>query len=274
MPTHHRTTRSPLFASLFFLSALLTAALLTGCAANSTTGSSVVAVPAMVTGNWQFSSSATPAVRLPAISGVLSGASTAVTGILHSQTASACIAPANSFEVSGSAGKNGLMTLTGPLSGGTLTISGTLSADGKSLTGASYNVTGGSCGFAKAAIATAQAYMPISGTYTGSFTDADGQIATVTATLNQSADANGDGNFTLTGTATPANNPCFVGTIPISATQVTGQTFTFTYTDPNTTNSVTATGTFSSDASTLTIQPWTSSGPCGADSGIGSMTRQ
>ena len=227
----------------------------------------------MVTGNWQFSSSATPAVRLPAISGVLSGSSAATTGILHSQTASACIAPASSFEVSGSADKNGLVTLTGPLSGGTLTLSGTLSADGKSLTGASYNVAGGSCAFAKAADATAQAYMPISGTYTGGFTDADGQIATVTATLNQSANANGDGNYTLTGTATPANNPCFVGTIPISATQVTGQTFTFTYTDPQTTNSVTATGTFSSDASTLTIQPWNSSGPCGTDSGTGSMTR-
>ena len=265
MPMHHR---SPLFASLFLLPALLT-----GCAANSTTTGNPAPLAAMVTGNWQISSSATAAVRLPAISGVLSGTSVAATAILHSQSAAACIAPASSLEVSGSADKNGLVTLAGPLAGGSLTITGTLSADGKSLTGASYNVAGGSCGFAKAADATAQAYMPISGTYTGSFTDADGQIATVTATLNQSADANGDGNFTLTGTANPANNPCFLGAVPISSTQVTGQTFTFTYTDPNTTNSVTATGTFSSDASTLTIQPWTSSGPCGADTGAGSMTR-
>ena len=268
MPKRHSPARSPLFISVSLIPFLLT-----GCVATAARGPSGSPLPDVAAGNWQFSSSAAAAARLPVFSGVVSGTATAATAILHAQGSSACVAPAASFELAGASDSNGVLTLTGPLAGGTLTITGALASDGKSLTDASYNVTGGSCAFAKAADATAQAYTPISGTYTGSFNDADGQIATVQATLNQSADANGDGNFTLTGSATP-NNPCFSATVPISATNVTGGTFTFTYTDPSTTNSVTANGTFSSDASTLTVTQWLLSGPCGADTGTGTMTRQ
>ena len=177
------------------------------------------------------------------------------------------------FAVSGKADSKGLVTLAGPVAGGTLTLSGTLAADGQSLTDATYNVAGGACGFLAPASAQAQVYMPISGAYSGTFRDGDGQIATVQATLSQSADANGDGNYTLTGTAAP-NNPCFSASVPVSATTVSGGNFTLTYTDPNTSNSVTATGLFSADASTLTVTNWTSSGSCGSDSGTGTMTHQ
>ena len=245
--------------------------LLTGCSATSTGASASKA--AFVAGNWQFSSVAPAAVHLSGISGELSGSAAAVTGILHAQLASACVAPTTALTVAGSADANGALTLTSAVAGGTLTINGNLAADGRSLSNATYNVAGGTCAFAKPADAVAQAYMPLSGSYTGTFRDGDGLIATVQANLTQSADANGDGNYTLTGTATP-NNPCFSTTVPILNTSVTGGNFTFTYTDPNTTNSVTANGTFSNDASTLTVANWTLSGPCGADTGTGSMTRQ
>ncbi len=258
-------------ASLAGLS-LLTV-LLTGCTPNVTKGPNGSPLPEMVTGNWQISSSGPSAANLKAISGTLAGTSAALSGTFHSQSAQACVAPASAFAVSGSADASGAVTLSGPLAGGTLTVAGTLSADGKSLKDVSYNVAGGSCGFAKAAVATAQVYMPISGTYTGTFRDADGQVATVQAVLNQSADANGDGSYTLSGAATP-NSPCFAQTVPLSNTTVTGGNFSYTYTDPQTTNSVTALGTFSSDASTLTVTSWTSSGPCGTDNGTGTMARQ
>ncbi len=259
-------------AALFLLPLSSLPLLLTGCSAATSTAASA-SKAAFIAGNWQFSSVAPAAVHLSGISGELSGSAAAVTGILHAQLASACVAPTTAVTVAGSADANGALTLTGAVAGGTLTINGTLAADGRSLSGAVYNVAGGTCAFAKPADAVAQAYMPLSGSYTGSFRDSDGLIATVQATLNQSADANGDGNYTLTGTSTP-NNPCFSTTVPISNTSVTGGNFTFTYTDPNTTNSVTASGTFSSDASTLTVANWTLSGPCGADTGTGSMSRQ
>ena len=194
--------------------------------------------------------------------------------MLHTQGVSSCVAPSTPFEVSGAADSSGVLTLTGPLAGGTLTITGTLASDGKSLTEATYNVTGGSCGFVKPADATAQAFTPISGTYTGSFTDADGVVATVSANLSQSPSAATTGNYTLSGTATLPNNPCFsTQNLTVSNTQVTGGTFTFTFTDPNTSASVTASGTFSPDATTLTVAPWTLSN-CSTDTGHGSMTQQ
>lgn len=264
-----RFTRfAPVVASFALLPSVLT-----GCSANNSSASSAAPLPAVATGNWQISSSEAAAANLPAVSGSLTGTSAALTGTLHSQSAKACIAPSTPFAVTGAASAKGMVTLSGPLAGGTITVTGSLAPDGRSLTGATYNVAGGSCGFAKAADATARVYMPISGAYTGTFRDSDGQIATVQATLNQSPDANGDGNYTLSGSATP-NNACFSATVPLSNTTVTGGNFTFTYTDPNTTNSVTALGTFSTDASTLTVTNWTSSGPCGADSGTGIMTRQ
>ena len=91
------------------------------------------------------------------------------------------------------------MTLTGKVGGGTLTISGTLAADGKSLTGASYNVAGGSCAFSAKAAATAQAYSSVTGTYSGSFADAGGQVISVVANLTQTPESDTDGNFTLSG---------------------------------------------------------------------------
>ncbi len=269
MPMHRRSRLAFAAAALSTLPLVLS-----GCSAISATSMATPAAKAaFAAGNWQFSSVAPAATHLPGISGELSGSAAAVTGILHAQLASACIAPFTTLTVAGSADAKGALTLTGPVAGGTLTITGILAADGRSLSDATYNVAGGTCAFAKPADALAQAYMPLSGAYAGTFRDSDGQIATVQATLTQSADANGDGNYTLTGSATP-NNPCFSTTVPISNTSVTGGNFTFTYTDPNTNSSVTANGTFSSDASALTVTNWTLSGPCGTDTGTGSMTRQ
>ena len=37
---------------------------------------------------------------------------------------------------------------------------------------------------------------------------------------------------------------------------------------------VVATGTFSTDGATLTVSSWTLTGPCGPDSGTGTLTKQ
>ena len=264
----HRSCRSIALASLSLLPLVLS-----GCASGVTRGPSSSPLPDLATGNWQFSSSAAPAARLSALSGTLSGNATAIAGVLHTQSATACVAPAESFEVAGAADENGMVTLSGPVASGTLTVTGTLSSDGKSLEDASYTVSGGKCAMAATAKATAQAYPPLSGTYSGAFQDADGQVATVVANFSQSS-PNANGDYTISGTATPVNNPCFFGTIPVTNTQVTGNTFTFTYSDPATNNSVTANGTFSANASTLTVGTWTSSGSCGPDAGTGTMTKQ
>ncbi len=273
MSLHSRLLRAAVCASLSL--PLLFAA---GCSDDGTltTGTSNI-TPAK--GNWQISSSATAAAKLPVISGELTTQAGTTSGILHTQSSTACVAPTTPFEVSGKADSNNLLTLTGPVAGGTLTVSGTLAADGKSLSSATYNVVGGSCALAQKVQAVAQAFSPMQGNYAGAFADADGNIAQVTANLSQSTTPDANGNFTLAGTATVASNPCFPAALTLANTEVTGNTFTYTLTPANTTNangnSVTASGTFSTDGGTLTITSWTSTGTCGADTGIQStMSRQ
>ncbi len=266
MHLHHRRLRAALCASL---STSILFAL--GCS-DAGTVTPNPAQPALVTGNWQVNSSSVAATRLPSFSGEFTTQAGKTTAIVHSQAATACVAPATSFDLAGSADGKGNLTLTGPVANGTLTLTGVIAADGKSLTGASYNVVGGACAFSQAAQANAQDFQPITGNYTGNFADVDGQVAQVNANFSQSTTPDANGNFTLAGSAAISNNPCFPTTVPVSNTQVTGGTFTFTYSADG--SSVIANGTFSSDASTLTVTGWTSSGTCGADTGVQStMTR-
>jgi hypothetical protein len=252
---------------------LTTSVGLTGCNTALAPTSTVKAVA--VTGNWQFASTATSASKLPMISGELTGDSSAITGIFHSDSANACIAPTKAFEVAGAANAAGVVTLTAAnVAGGKLTVTGTLAADGKSLTGASYNVVGGSCAFTQAASAEAQQYSPINGSYTGSFSDSDGNVISLSANLSQTPNSDTDGNFQLSGTGTFPNNPCFNSPVTMTNTQVTGGNFTFTYTDPTTQNNVVTNGTLSTDGKTLTVTGWTLTGSCGPDSGTGLLTQQ
>jgi hypothetical protein len=98
-------------------------------------------------------------------------------------------------------------------------------------------------------------------------------VITLSANLSQSPSSNTDGNFTLSGTGTFPNNPCFNSPVTMSSSQVTGGSFTFIYTDPTTQNVVTTNGTFSTDGQTLTVTQWTLTGPCGPDSGTGLLTQ-
>lgn len=254
---------------------LTTSVGMAGCNTALTPANLGTALGLAVTGNWQFASTAAAASKLPMISGELTGNTSAISGILHSDSASACIPPTQAFEVSGAANPDGVVTLTGAnVAGGKLTLTGTLAVDGKSLTNASYTVVGGSCALPQAVSAQAQQYSPINGTYTGSFSDSDGRVITLSASLTQAPNSDTDGNFQLSGTGTFPNNPCFNSPVTMTNTQVTGGNFTFTYTDPTTQNNVVTNGTLSTDGKTLTVTGWTLTGSCGPDSGTGLLTQQ
>jgi hypothetical protein len=231
-----------------------------------------------ISGNWQVSTSS-GTVPLPRISGSLTDnannvGSATVTGILHADATTGCSKITDLIAVTGSTDSKGITTLSGPVAGGTLTITGALAADGRSLSNATVNVSGGQCAFVSAAQATVQNYSSVSGTYTGAFSDASGPVMNVTATLAQSADGDTNGNFTLSGSGSFGNNPCFISPVNVVNSTVSGGNFVLTYTDNTKGNSVTATGTFSPDGTTLTVTNWSLTGPCGADSGTGTLTKQ
>jgi hypothetical protein len=252
-------------------SLLLAAVALAGCSSVLTPTAPATAIA--VSGNWQFASTAASASNLPALSGELTGSNQAMTGLFHSDAASACVAPSQVFEMTGSANAKNEVTLTGANSvGGKLTVTGTLAADGKSLTNAAYSVSGGSCAMAQPADASAQQYT-VSANYSGTFSDPDGQVIALTAVLSQSTTPDQNGNFTLTGTGTFPSNPCFNSPVSVTASELTGNTFNFTYQDPTTLNSVAVAGNISTDGSTLNVTQWTLTGSCGPDSGTGVLTQ-
>jgi hypothetical protein len=253
---------------------------LLGCSSVLSKSSTADAVA--VDGNWSFTSTSSQAVNLPQISGSLAGNGRAITGVFHAATAGACVDTGSRITVSGSADASGNLTLTSApfASGSVLSIQGQLAEDGKSISKAVYGVNGGACAFAKVngsstAPAVAMEYQAISGSYVGSFVDADGNGLPVTATLTQTSQPDANGTFHLSGSANFASGNCIDSTVVTDST-VTGSSLSATYTQ--TVNGVTSTvvgsGTFNADATVLTITNWTLSGGCGSDTGTGSLTKQ
>ena len=248
--------------------------LLNGCSeaytSTATTGAAV-----KLTGNWQLTSSAPAASKLSALSGEITGTSASATAIFHSDSASACAPPSVVAVLAGSTNASGLTSFSGSYAGGTLIVIGTPSADGKSLTNASYAVSGGTCGFTAPAQASAQSVAAVSGTYSGTFTDVYGNQIPVSTVLSQSA-PDADGNFVLSGYANvPAGNGCFTTPTNTDSAQVTGQQFNISYADPSTGNTLVTSGSVSVDATTLTVGAWTITGPCAGENGTGgTLTRQ
>jgi hypothetical protein len=269
MPLTRRHSLTALAASLVLMLALA------GCADDGVVYDNTPSGPA--NGNWQVSSS-TMGVALPKLSGALVGTpasgGTTLTGVLHADATTGCATASDAIAMTGSIDASGATTMMGAVAGGTLTISGTLATDGRSIEDATYNVTGGSCAFAQAASATMQNYSPVTGSYTGSFTDPGGTVIDVTASLTQAPSGDTDGNFELSGTGNFGSNPCFTSPVTVVNSQVTGGSFILTYADSVTGNVVSAAGTFSQDGKTLTVTQWTLSGPCGADTGTGTLTQQ
>jgi len=267
MHLRFRISRPSLFAMLPL------ALLLSGCSDPAPFYPSSIA---SVNGNWQIAATSAADTQLPSISGALVGTGASMSGILHSDSASACVSPSQPFTVRGSTDAHDLTTLTGSVGGGTLTITGTLSNDARSLQNAAYLVKGGSCAFTSSTPihVTANAFSPITGNYVGSFSDPDGHLIDVTASLTQAPASDPNGNFTLSGSGSFASNPCFNSPVAISNTQVTGGSFNLTYADATTTNTVVVAGTFTPDGTTLNVTNWTLTGPCGPDQGTGTLTKQ
>ena len=232
------------------------------------------ATPLAVTGNWQVSSTAATASKLPVLSGALTGTTSAVSGTFHSESSNACVSPTAAIAVTGSADAKNNLTLKGSVGGGALTITGVVAGDGKSLSEAAYSILGGSCALSSQT-AVAQSFSSVTGTYVGTLSNATGPVVSITANLVQTPDADTSGNFQISGTGTFANNECFSSPVSIASSQVTGGNLTLTYTDPVKQNSVTVSGTFSPDATALAITNWTlTGGTCLTDTGTGTFTRQ
>jgi hypothetical protein len=270
-------TSGPLRAAALVCAATLLT-VLSGCGSNGT-----LKVPAnaqSVTGNWKFAATGTPASasQIAAISGALSGENDVVTGTLHTtavvgqSSSQLCYATTSPIMVSGTLAANNTLTLKSKsFAGNVLTISGTYNKSTQSLNDATFAISG-SCGIAAQPM-VALAYQPISGTYTGTFASVDGYQIPVTAQFTQTTTPDSTGTFHLTGSATFPPDGCIASPV-VTDSVVTGDAFSATYTDANTHAQVVATGSFNTDATTLTISNYTLTGTGCTDTGHGSLTKQ
>ena len=278
-----RTKRRLLAVTSLGLAGLL-AGLLSGCASANMPGTPLATNSyAQVSGNWQFNSSSPPASRLSSLGGSLSVNGSAVTGTLHALAASGqCLQASAAVPVTGSIDASGRLTLSAPLSGGTLAIAGTLADDRRSLLTPTYTVIGGSCAFPAASpvsardtpVVTAQQFQPVTGTYTGTLTTTDGETFALSSTLTQTSQPDADGVYHVTGSASSPGNACVPASLPATASTLDGGSLSTTYTDATTGTSITGTATTSADASTLTVSSWTINSTCGSGTGSGLLTRQ
>ncbi len=272
----------------------LIAGLLSGCAPGvSNTTSASVNPFANASGNWQFNSTAAAARRLPTVGGSLSINGVNVSGNLHPLHVSGpqCLPAATVLAVTGRIDSASHLTLSAPLPGGTLSLSGTLAVDGRSLSDPTYTVTGGDCAAPAAQTAaqtafardtppnakpqvTAQQFQPLGGTYTGTLTTADGETFSLSSNLTQTSQPDADGVYHVSGSAISPGNPCVPSALLATASTIDGGSVSTTYTDAATGTTITGAGSSSPDASTITISSWTITSPCGQDSGSGTLTRQ
>jgi hypothetical protein len=246
----------------------LTLVLLAGCGQIN----SPLRVGTALAGNWTFAPTTSNVVLNL---GFTQGAYETVSAVARLQ-GSSCVDATTDILLTGSVDANDIVTLIStPFGGTTLTITGQVAPNGKGMAAANWSFAGGACASLGKAAVTATNYSTIGGTYTGVFSDRDDNQLAVSAFLQQTTQPDANGQFSVSGTATFPSSPCFTEQPTVTSSLVTGSSLSMTYTDPGSGAVLTATGTFNSAASQLTIASWSIvGGACNADSGTGTMALQ
>jgi hypothetical protein len=242
--------------------------LLAGCGMANTP----LQVGTSLSGNWAFAPNSSGVVMNL---GFMQGAYETVSAVARLNGAS-CVSPTGDILLTGSVGlDNKMMLVSSPFGGTTLTLQGQVSGDGKGIAAATWTFSGGSCASLGTATVTATDYSAINGTYTGTFVDSSNDSIPVSALLEQTSQPDLNGQFSLSGTATFPGTTCFVNQPSVTTSLVTGSSLAMTYTDAASSTTLTAVGTFNTQATQLTITNWSiSGGACNGESGTGSLTVQ
>ena len=232
------------------------------------------------TGNWQigvFQATAAGLVaKTPVFAGILTFNGATISGHLRAVALAGmtpCVPSSSVIDVAGTVDAQRKVSFASTnLPGGTLSVSGLLSEDGKALTSPSYSVAGGMCGFSQPAAALGASVSPVAlftlptGSYSGNVTTGDPENPTVpvTATVTTS-NASPDGSmYDLTGRIAFIGNAaqCVVGDEEGTGT-VSGSAVTI-----NSGNVVTN-GVIPSDGSSITLNYGFTSGDCMGATGSG-----
>lgn len=233
---------------------------------------------ASVSGNWQIqvtpSSSPAPFTSLAGfINEEGPGGNQFVTAALQAQPGG-CYTAAATIPMYGGTTGSGLSLVSFSVNGQVLTINADVNATGTQFTG-NYSIAGG-CAAGASGTVTGTVYAAVNGTYAGSVTGSS-PAETLNLTLAQSAQGNGDGTFSVSGTAAFTGIPCFTqGSLSSLNGSVLGDSITLTF---NTNDAQGAqlrlTGTLDTAAHTLTFPSvLVTAGTCQGSLGAATLTLQ
>jgi hypothetical protein len=197
-----------------------------------------------------------------------------VTATMHIDDPSSCFALTTIPTFTGTINSQGQLTVTSNnVQSKVISVTATVSPDGKAITNGAYNITGTACAAGDHGTVTGFLVQPFTGTFSGSFSSSGG-IANVSANVVQSNAADANGLYQLTGSVAFSGTPCFTSAtisssgvagvlmlLNLSANDGSAISFVGVASDGSAKN---ITGTFSISGGT---------GGCSGQSGTGTLTR-
>jgi hypothetical protein len=230
--------------------------------------------PSPQTGNWVAN------LSLPGASSSLNAqASVALSGQFDSArgiarlTGFPCVSSNSPIPVTGTQNLSTLQTTwTAQLTPDVvLNMSSTQSKDLSTLNG-TFSLTGSACGGLTSGDFEATRYSPLSGEYLGALVTTTGASLDLVASVGQSAAADANGQYPITGSATVAPDQCLSNPTLVNS-YVLGKAFTNSY-KSNDQSSLTLTGTYTPDATTMNLSSFSfTGGPCDGFSGAGTLMK-
>jgi hypothetical protein len=233
-------------------------------------------------GNWQLElTSTSQPVPFSSLAGDIfaevnvtlnNASSTAMVASLQFSQPSSCFTGPTLVPFEGTYINSALNLFSFTIDGQYVTLTTTANSANNGLTG-TYLVSQG-CANGAAGTITGTKYSALTGTYVGPISGGPSGVALSTA-LTQSTNANGNGTFPVTGTATFTGVRCFTqGTLANNAGSVLGSSANLVFTTNETGggSQVTVTGTFDAAASTITATSISvAGGSCSGSLGTASL---
>jgi len=229
--------------------------------------------PPNMTGNWNIAAQSTVFGGSPAyVAGYLTHSGTNITGTVH-VLGSTCFQELTNIAVTGTSNGTQVTVTSAAVDSQVISMTATLSSDGKTITAGTYTITGG-CANGDRGTVTGNAMPSLTGNFAGSFRSTPySSTQQVTASLTQGSTPDANGFLPLTGTVTFTNGQCFTsGSIAAGSGFVVGA---FHIATINTNNGqVLVYGQANNTATSINVEYEVESGGCYGDYGTGTLTRQ
>ncbi len=226
-------------------------------------------------GNFSFTGTSQVSSTVFVVGGFLNADSTgAVTATMHVAGSSCFNVQTDVVPFTGTIGSGGAFSATSAaVNTQVIKFTATISADGKTISAGTFTITGG-CATGEHGTLTGFQVASMTASFTGSFTSGSTTLTVGPSSLAQSATANAQGQFSLTGNLTFSSSTCGLTSASIQSSSVAGVIVALTLNGSDGLSTISFAGQ-ATDATAKTISGTFSiggTGVCSGMSGTASLT--